>query len=257
MRTALNQDAFYGVRQEASRALRSIHTEEALTALLGSTQQTDARVRQQVVEDLGGFYDEKALSALRQVLDREKNPGILASAIRDLGGYAQPELHGLLLKQLESNSYRNGLADAAIAALRSQDDPQAIGPLLDTLAQKEAAFSSRGFAQGLGTLAYLARKQESKDAVREFLLARVNHKKTHRAVGGLERPGHARRSQGVGGAGDLCRRLEKQPPTRRGGTGHDRTARRFASRRTTSRTCARRCWTLKSRIATCARTWKS
>src|SRR5262249_11184708 len=45
------------------------------------------------------------------------------------------------------------------------------------LEQAETNFTSYGFAQGLGTLAYLARKEEKKDQVREFLVRQVNHKK--------------------------------------------------------------------------------
>jgi aminopeptidase N len=173
----LNHDPFYGVRLEAAKALRGMHTDEALAALLASTPQPDARVRRQVVEALGGFYDDKAFAAALRVVDHERNPDILAVALRQMGGYAKPEVRPLLLKYLNSDSYRNELAVAAIAAVRSQDDPAYIDPLMDTLARREADFTSRGFAQGLQALAYLARNQEKKDSVREFLLARVHHKK--------------------------------------------------------------------------------
>src|SRR6185295_2904059 len=80
-------------------------------------------------------------------------------------------------KFLESDSFRNELADAAISAIRLQDDSSLITPLRETLAKKEMNFTSGGFARGLGALAYLARNEEKKDAVREFLTHYVNHKK--------------------------------------------------------------------------------
>src|ERR1017187_7012906 len=49
LKTALNHDAFYGVRVEAADALASIHTDESLDALLGSLEQSDARVRSAVI----------------------------------------------------------------------------------------------------------------------------------------------------------------------------------------------------------------
>ena len=52
-----------------------------------------------------------------------------------------------------------------------------IAPLLETLAKREKDFTSRGFAQGLGALAYLARNEEKKDQVREFLLLYVSSSK--------------------------------------------------------------------------------
>ena len=173
----LNEDSFYGVRIEASKALRGIHTDESLDALLASTEQSDARVRRQVTEDIAGFYAEKALAEARQTVEKEKNPEILAIALRSLGGYAKPQVQPTLLTFLNSDSYRNELAAAAIASLRSQDDPSYITPLRETLAKREGAFTSRGYADGLGTLAYLTRNEEKKDEVREFLLVHVNDKR--------------------------------------------------------------------------------
>ncbi|MGA2863926.1 MAG: M1 family aminopeptidase [Verrucomicrobiota bacterium] len=185
LKQALKGDAFYGVRLEASKALRAIHSEDSLAALLDATKQSDARVRQQVIADLGGFYSETACAAARQVLDREKNPDILATAARNLACYARPETRELLLKLLNSKSYRNEVADAAIAAMRLQDDPVYVAPLLETLSQREADFTSHGFAQGLEALAYLARNEEKKDQVREFLLRRLNDQKRTVQLGGL------------------------------------------------------------------------
>jgi HEAT repeat protein len=61
--------------------------------------------------------------------------------------------------------------------MRSQDDPAYVAPLLASLSKREDAFTSRGFAQALGALGYLARNEEQKDAVREFLLSHANSKK--------------------------------------------------------------------------------
>ncbi len=177
LKQALTSDAFYGVRMEASKALRTIHSDESLEALLASTQQSDARVRQQVGSDLGGFYRDTAYDFARLTLEREKNPAILATAINQLGSYAKPEVREALLKYLNSESFRNLLADAAIGAMRAQDDPAYIAPLLETLSRREVEFTSHSFGQALGTLAYLARNEHKKEKVREFLTGYVNHKK--------------------------------------------------------------------------------
>jgi HEAT repeat protein len=81
------------------------------------------------------------------------------------------------VKFLDSQSYRNELASAAISALRLQDEPPCVAPLLETLARREADFTSDGFARGLETLAYLARNEAKKDRVRDFLVARVNDRR--------------------------------------------------------------------------------
>lgn len=177
LKSALNDDSFYGVRIEASKALRSIHTDDALDALLASTKQPDARVRRQVVSDIGDFYQDSAHASTRSVLDVEKNPEILATAIRNLSAYAKPETRATLLKFLDSESFRNELAVAAIDGMRAQDDPAYIAPLLASLPKREAAYTSRGFANALEALGYLARNEEEKDNVREFLLRHVNSRK--------------------------------------------------------------------------------
>jgi aminopeptidase N len=177
LKQALNGDAFHGVRIEASKALRSIHSDDALEALLASTRQSDARVRRQVVADIGGFYRDTAFDAALKTVEHEKNPDILSTAIRSLGGYAKPETQATLLRFLNSESYRNELAGAAISAMRSQDDPAYVTPLIEALSKREAEFTSRGLGQGLGALAYLARNEEKKDLVREFLTGYVNHPK--------------------------------------------------------------------------------
>jgi HEAT repeat protein len=158
-------------------ALRSIHTDDALEALLTSTSQPDARVRLRVVDSIDEFYRDSAYASARQTLENEKNPAILGEAIVALGKYAQPEVRDTLIKFLHSESYRNVLANAAVDAMRSQDDPAYIAPLLETLHTREADFRSRGLGGGLDTLAFLARNEEKKDAVREFLLGHVNDKR--------------------------------------------------------------------------------
>jgi aminopeptidase N len=177
LKEALNNDSFYGVRREAASALRSIHTDDALEALLASKHQTDARARLAVVSAIGEFYRDTAYASAHDTLENEKNPYILRDSIIALGNYSQPEVRDVLIKYLNSESFRNQLAVAAVEAIRAQDDPAYIAPLMETLRKREAEFPSRGFASGLDTLAYLARNEEKKDAVREFLLGYVNHKR--------------------------------------------------------------------------------
>ena len=185
LKQALNGDEFYGVRVEASKALRSIHNDDAFDALLASTAQPDARVRRQVTSDLAGFYRDAAYRAAVATIAQEKNPDILAAAIRALGPYSKPETRELLLKYLDTGSFHNELAVAAVEAMRSQDDPAYITPLLASLPNHETNYTSRGYAQALGTLAYLARNEDNKNAVREFLIGYVNSPKRSLQLAGI------------------------------------------------------------------------
>jgi HEAT repeat protein len=131
-------------------------------------------VRLTVVSEIGNFYQDTAGELTRKVAANEKNPEIQAEAIRNLGAYASPEIHELLIKYLNSESYHQMLASAAISAMRAQDDPDYIAPLLQALKARQAVLPTRVFASGLGAVAYLARNEEKKTVVREFLTAHLN-----------------------------------------------------------------------------------
>ena len=122
LKDALNNDKFYGVRVAASKALRNVDTELALGALIDSAKQTDARVRSSHF-DIGSFYDPSSLETLKTSLKNEANPGVQATAIRSLAGFGDKEASTLIRDALKANSYRHQVADAAISAMRTQDDP--------------------------------------------------------------------------------------------------------------------------------------
>jgi len=177
LKDVLNNDLSDRVRRNASSALRQIHTNEAFDALADSVKQPDARVRQQVVADIGGFYRPESLRLTKRVLRKEKNPEIIARAIRNLGQYHHKDTRKLLLDLLKSKSYRNSLASAAVEVIRKLDDSFFIEPLERTLAENEKQFTSRGFARALDALAHVSRDEENKTKARKFLIGYINHPK--------------------------------------------------------------------------------
>ena len=194
LKAALNGDSHHVIRERAADLLKQAHTDDALAALVASTAQSDARVRNAVVAALGGFYHHDAFAALKQSLATEKNPGIQATALRALSPYAQPEARDLLVKFLNTPSYRDRLAEAALAGMKAQDDPAFLAPLLAALPANERTWMSTVFAASLDTLAYLARNEAKRDAIREFLSLHVNSPKERvrlaaiTALGTLEDP---------------------------------------------------------------------
>jgi len=185
LKNVLNNDPFYAVRRNASSALREIHTNEAFEALTDSTEHEDARVRLQVVRDIGSFYRPETLTFLKRTLRKEKNPAILAAAIRNLGLYQHKSTRRLLLKYLESVSFRNELASAAIEAIRMLDESFFIVPLQRVLDEREMDFRSWSFTRGLDTLARIARNVDDKTKVRNFLAGYVNHPKDRIQAGAI------------------------------------------------------------------------
>ena len=126
---------------------------------------------------LGAFYQDKTYEAAQRVLKEETNPDIVVPAIAATAAYSKPEVRETLLAFLNKPSYRNAFADAAIGALRAQDNPVNLEPLLEYLRKNEQQLLTFGLGRGLDSLAYLARREDKKDAVREFILRFVNHPK--------------------------------------------------------------------------------
>ena len=79
-----------------------------------------------------------------------------------------------LLHQLTTESYRDRLCGAAIEAMRSQDDPVYLAALLEHLGQRATNLQTHVLSRGIDAVAYLARNEEKKDIVREFVLRFVN-----------------------------------------------------------------------------------
>ncbi len=174
----LQTDPLHSIRISASQGLHAIHTPEALDALLASTKQPDARVRKQVVTDISGFYDEKVCQVGLKLLSADSNPDVKAAALSTLLLSERPEVRQNLLQALDTVSFRNVVADAAIQVMRLKDDPAFIQPIHETLRDKEAHFTTVGLGKGLQAVAWLARNSENKAQLREFLLHHLKSQKS-------------------------------------------------------------------------------
>ena len=185
LKHALQNDSFYAVRIAASRVLRGIGGDDALAALTDSTGQPNAKVRQQVIGDIASQYKPEALAALKQSLANEKNPSIRARAIGGLPGHDDKAARALIDEALDSTSFRHQLADAAVSALRKQENPANLAKVRNALENDGTKFTSRGYANALGALGHLARNQKKKAATRKFLVDHVNNPKQRIALAAI------------------------------------------------------------------------
>lgn len=195
LKKVLNDDAFYGVRLAASKALRKINSDAAREALTQSVNQADARVRSQVLQDILGPYREAHLGMALKTLSSEKNPDIQASLFRTLGAYSREESRARLLPALQTESYRGLLSAAALQALSALDDPAFIEPILAACKANDGRWPSSVLASGLSALAHVARTTESKTEVREYLLAHLDDRRLsvqRAAISGLGQLGDPR-----------------------------------------------------------------
>ena len=109
--------------------MRGISSDDAFSALIASTDQPNAKVRQQVISNIASQYKPKALTALKQGLANEKNPAIRSRIISGLTGHNDKKARKLINQALDSESFRHQLADAAVSALRKQDIPANISKI--------------------------------------------------------------------------------------------------------------------------------
>ncbi|MFC1760756.1 M1 family aminopeptidase [Planctomycetota bacterium] len=175
LKQTLNHADFYGIRIQVVDALGEIHTDEAFQALADSLHQADARVRLRVVNGIGKFYRSEALNILSEVVTQEQNPMIVAAALRHLGRYHSDVSREQLLNALNSPSFRNRIADAAVDALRKLGDPSLVAPLQKAITEHEGRFLTGDLGDALDTLALLASDLDDKSDVRQFITPYVNH----------------------------------------------------------------------------------
>jgi len=168
LKEALNSDSLFAVRIAASRALRAINNDEAFDALAAAMKQSDARVRRQVMSDVTSFYRPAAFEHAQRVVATEKNPDIVGTALQaltPLGTNVRPTL----IHFLNTNSFRQHLADTAMTVMRAQNDPFYIEPIRAALDRRRHEFTGRSIASALETLAHLSREEENKDSVRVLI----------------------------------------------------------------------------------------
>ncbi len=185
LREMLNEDEHWFVRVEAAKTLGKVGTDEALTALQASLAQKEARARKAVVDAIGGFTDPKALATLTQVIDSEKNPDIVGSAVAGLASHPGETARRILIAQLDSHSVGESLFDRAVATMRQLDDPAFVAPLTLAVARREADLAGHGLTTALDTLGYLARNDDDKSAVRQLLLDQTRHLREAVAIGAI------------------------------------------------------------------------
>ncbi|BBO36585.1 M1 family aminopeptidase [Lacipirellula parvula] len=175
LKKAFNEDEFFGVRCAAATSLRKIRTEEAVAALLDSTKQDDARVRRQVVEELGKCYRDDAVKQLLNVIETEKNPAIVATALRGLASHQGDDASATAKQALRDESWGGEPVGAALAVIRDLNDPSLASSVMETIKSREAELDPRDVSEAMVTVAKLSQKGKRQQEAFEFFVDYLNH----------------------------------------------------------------------------------
>jgi aminopeptidase N len=175
LREALNNDSFFGVRNEAAAALRKIHTREAVSALVESTDQPDARVRYRVAEELAKCYHDDVAEQLTEIIDAEKNPAIVAAALRGLVHHQGKAASAAARKALESQSHSNEPVRSALIIIRDLNDASLAEDVMRTLKSRDQELDPRDVTEGMLSLAKISQRGRRQEAAFNFLVDYLNH----------------------------------------------------------------------------------
>jgi aminopeptidase N len=194
LRKSLNDDEFYGVRLAAAEALRKIGSDEAVEALVESTEQPDARVRHRLIEELGKCYRDETRETLVETIDKEKNPAIVAAAVKGLGLYQGKDVSAAMEKALAADTHADEAAAAAFLAIRDLNDGGLADELMKTIKSRDQEMSPQDITEGMVSLAKISQRGRRRDVAFDFLTGYLSHPRqvlrgaAVRALGDLHDP---------------------------------------------------------------------
>ena len=147
---ALRNDKAYGVRIVAARSLGELGTPAAAKELLDSLNTAkEPWIRNQIVQALGSFKDDTAVTAkLESIAKEDSSLRARGAALQTLGRMKSPSAYSTLTAMLSSDSPDGFLRNASLRGLGSLGDDKAVPQLLDwskpgkDLDSRQAAISS-------------------------------------------------------------------------------------------------------------------
>ncbi len=153
------EDGNVSCRVEAVQTLQKHASKESTEALISLAAAEEARVRVAVTRALLASPFPEAISALQARWPEEKNPAIRPLLVSSLAmGRAQlAERVPKLLEIVQSSSWQESDAAAAMRALKGLDAREAVPIVLAKLAKEHGKFPKGLYSEALENLAFLAR----------------------------------------------------------------------------------------------------
>lgn len=124
---AVREDAFWGVRAEAARALGSIRSTAAMEELLNSMQVEHPKARRAVVRALGEFRDERASQALERIVyNGDASYYVESSAAAAIGKTRQANAFDALQHALTKESQNDVIRAGAFEGIGELHDERGV-----------------------------------------------------------------------------------------------------------------------------------
>ena len=138
------------------------------------------------MRNIADNYRPEVLKRLKERINSEKNPAILAEIVKGLGRYSYDETHELILPSLTKPSLREENVLAAIEAIRRQQDTRYVEPLRAAITSNLDSFSARSIRPAVSTLARIGSNDDDKSKTFKLLASFLGHPKDAVKIAAIE-----------------------------------------------------------------------
>jgi aminopeptidase N len=183
LRRTLQRETFWGVQAEIATVLGKIHTPEALDALLAHLHLPHPKARRAVTTALGEFKDERAATALANVLSQEDASYFVeAEAAAALGKTRAESALAHLQQASQKPSWNEVIRGGVFRGLAELKDERAIPLLLDATVYGRPPQARYAAIRALGKLG--GEKDPAPEAIMDTLTTLLDeeHFRTRMAV---------------------------------------------------------------------------
>jgi aminopeptidase N len=132
---AATNDKFWGVRQDAVKALAKLKGDDVRRALLKAAFDKKSFVRRDALQSLAKFPHADAKAALREAIENDKSYYAVAEALKALATLDKEGSRELLRVAVLQDSHKEVILKAACDKLIEMNDPELADTLLDLLEQ--------------------------------------------------------------------------------------------------------------------------
>ena len=128
---AMNDDSFYGVRQECAAYLSNFTPDNKIKkALISALKDHDLRVVEAAIMTLGKYKEDDVFEKLQELYTNNKNYFVKAAVVSSIASIDSAKAQPIINNALNSNSYNNILMEAGLRTLAKINPEKAFNTAL-------------------------------------------------------------------------------------------------------------------------------
>jgi aminopeptidase N len=132
---AATEDKFWGVREEAVKAVAKLTGDEARKALIKAAVDAKSAVRREALQALAKFKHDDTKEAIKKAIESDKSYYAVAEALKSLAAIDKDGSREFLIKAVSQNSHREVILKAAVDKLIAAEDKNLESVLMKKLSE--------------------------------------------------------------------------------------------------------------------------